>query len=255
MVVNVRRESALRPARSNRTGRVRDVLRDRILGGGYEDGLLPTEHELMLEYAESRGAVREALAMLRDEGMIERRQGSGTFVVLRKARHRFDHVHGIASPSTGRAVLGRVVSIERLAAPTSVADVLRIDSGAPCVHIEFHTIVGNTVFNTNASYLSGSAVPADLPLGTFHSDFYQYLEAHGMPVLSGELVVEAVNADAGSAAALGVAEGAALMLFRRLLFTTNNIPLEFGFVRCRGDQLALATRLPRRSEEVTWLTS
>jgi GntR family transcriptional regulator, arabinose operon transcriptional repressor len=56
-------------------------LRERILDGRLPVGMrLQTDNELALEYKISRDSVRQALALLADEGLIERTQGRGTFV-------------------------------------------------------------------------------------------------------------------------------------------------------------------------------
>jgi GntR family transcriptional regulator len=234
---------------------VRDLLREQILADRYNGGLLPGEPELMLEYGASRGQIREALQLLRDEGFVQRRQGTGTFVISQKARHRFDRVHGIGDSFRRRPVVrGDMVSVEEVPAPRPVAEALRLRPGTCCTYTEFNTYVDGVAFNTNSSYLP-SALARVLRLGAFEGDFYQYLEAHGTAVTGGELVVEAVTADVFTAATLGVACGAPVMLFRRLLFTTGEQPVELGFVRCRADRLALAVTLPRFSEETMWLAS
>jgi GntR family transcriptional repressor for pyruvate dehydrogenase complex len=56
-------------------------LRGRILDGSYALGSrLPAEARLCGEFGISRPVVREALARLRVEGLVESRQGAGTFV-------------------------------------------------------------------------------------------------------------------------------------------------------------------------------
>lgn len=56
-------------------------LEQRILNGSLASGArLPTEHALAEQYAVSRSVVREAVARLKAEGMVEARQGSGTYV-------------------------------------------------------------------------------------------------------------------------------------------------------------------------------
>ncbi|WP_157740319.1 GntR family transcriptional regulator [Micromonospora auratinigra] len=56
-------------------------LRARIDACLIESGsLLPTEGALMAEFKASRGTIRHALALLRDEGLIETEHGRGTIV-------------------------------------------------------------------------------------------------------------------------------------------------------------------------------
>jgi GntR family transcriptional regulator len=66
--------SPQRPAR-----RIRDALRARILAGTYGEQSLPSEAELATPQRASRNIVRDVLALLRAEGLIERIPGVGTF--------------------------------------------------------------------------------------------------------------------------------------------------------------------------------
>ncbi len=61
---------------------IRNSIRNEILKGTYTERI-PTEHELMEHYAVSRATVRRAIRTLIDEGVLESRQGLGTFVATR----------------------------------------------------------------------------------------------------------------------------------------------------------------------------
>lgn len=57
------------------------LLRSAIKSGAFQDTMrLPTEMELSAKYQVNRQTVRRALAMLAQEGLIERRQGSGSYI-------------------------------------------------------------------------------------------------------------------------------------------------------------------------------
>ena len=57
-------------------------LKDKILAGDHAPGAkLPSESELVEEYAVSRTVVREAVTRLRAEGLVETQHGRGSFVL------------------------------------------------------------------------------------------------------------------------------------------------------------------------------
>ena len=66
---------------------IHDQLLALITSGEFpENAKLPTEIELGARFAVSRTIVREALARLRDDGIVVSRQGAGTFVKRRPER-------------------------------------------------------------------------------------------------------------------------------------------------------------------------
>lgn len=80
------RPSAARESQTAGEDRLYDVvarnLKDDIVSGVYPVGAqLPTESALGKRFAVSRHTVRDALRMLRDEGLVASRQGAGTVVV------------------------------------------------------------------------------------------------------------------------------------------------------------------------------
>jgi len=70
------------PARRPKlSDRVSQMLRAQVLGGEYGPGQkLPTEQQLSLGFKVSRTVVREAIAALAADGLVEPRQGSGVFI-------------------------------------------------------------------------------------------------------------------------------------------------------------------------------
>jgi GntR family transcriptional regulator len=58
-----------------------DILREMITSGQLEPrSLLPSESYLQQEHGVSRGTVRTAMGILRDEGLVVTISGRGTFV-------------------------------------------------------------------------------------------------------------------------------------------------------------------------------
>jgi DNA-binding GntR family transcriptional regulator len=72
------------------------ILRARVEDGRYPlETSLPSEGELCEEFAASRYTVREALRRLVEQGMVSRRQGSGSVVVASQPQARY--VHSLSS--------------------------------------------------------------------------------------------------------------------------------------------------------------
>jgi DNA-binding GntR family transcriptional regulator len=69
-----------------------DILRGRIETGRHPVGsFLPTEAELCAEFGVSRHTVREALRLLTEARMIQRRQGSGSQVIATQPHEGYVH--------------------------------------------------------------------------------------------------------------------------------------------------------------------
>ena len=97
--------------RSIRYQQIAEELRGRVLAGEFAAGrMLPSESELSGEFAASRVTVRRALEVLRDEGLVDARQGFGWFVA--------------GDPL--RQPLGRLATIEEQMAESGVVSERRI---------------------------------------------------------------------------------------------------------------------------------
>lgn len=106
-------------------------LRRRVESGEYgAGGLLPSESELSAAHHVSRVTVRKALELLRDEGLIDARQGFGWFVAadpLRQALGRLGTIEGQLA-ELGVASERRVVGFRFVTARAHVRSVLGADT-------------------------------------------------------------------------------------------------------------------------------
>ena len=61
--------------------RIAEELQNSILEGKFDESrALPTEFKIAAQYNVSRQTVRQALSVLAESGMIEKRQGSGSYI-------------------------------------------------------------------------------------------------------------------------------------------------------------------------------
>jgi GntR family transcriptional regulator len=110
---------------------IADELRGRVESGELRAGrLLPSESELSRAHAVSRVTVRKALELLREEGLIDARQGFGWFVSADPVRQTLGRL-GTIEDQLGELGLSserRVVGFRLVASPPRVRQVLGVEA-------------------------------------------------------------------------------------------------------------------------------
>lgn len=110
---------------------IRDDLRDRLEAGEFTAGrLLPSESELSASYAASRVTVRKALELLRDEGLVDARQGFGWFVASDPVRQTLARLGTIEDQLAASGVRSerRILAFGFVAAPPRARVVLGVET-------------------------------------------------------------------------------------------------------------------------------
>ncbi|TLH72373.1 GntR family transcriptional regulator [Mycolicibacterium phocaicum] len=229
------------------------MLRGQILDGVYGGLaaarlLLPPENELAAELGVSRNAIREALELLRGEGLITRVQGAGTFVTGAKLSQRIDRLEGLAESLAGHQlpVENTVMSARESVASPFVAAKLQVPEGAPILFIERLRSVGGVPLSLDTTSLRIGAIPVDANLAD--QDVFSLIETElGMRLGWAEITVESVSADADTAKLLQIRPGAPLLLLHRLTHLEDGTPFDLETVRYRGDRCSLITTAARDS--------
>jgi DNA-binding GntR family transcriptional regulator len=117
---------------------VADHIRDQIIRGELRPGdEVPSERRIVEEWRISRPTATRALAALRAEGLVEARQGAGTFVrerptVARRARDRYAHGRASGEIYTS-GERSEIVDAGVVPAPEAVALALGIRPGEPAI--------------------------------------------------------------------------------------------------------------------------
>lgn len=94
-------------------------------------------------------------------------------------------------------------------------------------------------------------VPMDLGTGLLgadleNTDVFRLLESlAGQPLGSADITLEAVNADAHSAAVLEIPRGSAVLMLERLTHLADGRPVDLEFIRFRGDRISMNALLHR----------
>src|SRR6266511_6162624 len=108
---------------------VQDELRQRIDQGNLPAGArLPSEPDLAAELGVSRATLREALRALEDEGLLRRRQGSGTYVADRpRMANSLDVNFGVTEAINAAGMRAGIVDPRHWTEPASVGEATRLE--------------------------------------------------------------------------------------------------------------------------------
>lgn len=218
-----------------------DLLRQQITGGRYPSGgLLPDERSLGLALGASRNAVREALDLLRAEGLIVRRRGVGTMVLTPAYGHGLDQLTGLAETLTGHGTVANEVraahEVTRPPAPVARRLGLRPDEGA--VYIERLRRLNGTPLSFDATYLTADIGRPLLDQDLAGRDLFALIEeSTGQPLGRAELALHAVTASRETAGLLGIDEDAAVFAVDRLTRLADGRPVDVETLHIRADRL------------------
>src|SRR3954469_11471161 len=209
--------NAARRKRSLSYETVKTSIQQRIADGGWQPGVkLPSERELVQEFGCARMTVHRALRELEDEGLIERRQGSGSYVAELHPISNLLQVRDIHDEivERGHRHTTRVCGVERVKASAEIATAMRLRKGAAVIRCRLVHLENGVPIQYEDRHVNPALAPDLLA-----QDFTQVTPSHVLfehaPLTEAEQVVEAVLATDEQAQLLDVAPGSALLQVSR----------------------------------------
>jgi GntR family transcriptional regulator len=212
-------------------------LRDRLAMGAYGERF-PTESELTSEFDVSRATVREAVRRLRDEGLVDARRGSGTFVVRRELDEPI-----LGTPELARAIRtagldeeSRVLRfVEGLAGPEAAGQ-LGVGPTSAVVWVERLRLAGGQPLSLDRSAvtLTATARRALLRSDLAHGSLYEALaERCDVRVTGGRERVRAAVCPPSDRQLLQLATTEGVLEVERLAYA-GRLPVEWRRSLLRG---------------------
>lgn len=196
---------------------IKASIRQRIADGGWQPGMkLPSERELVQQFGCARMTVHHALRELEDEGLIERRQGSGSYVAQLHPISNVLQVRDIHEEiaERGHVHVTRVLTVERLKASAEIAAAMRLRKGSTVFHVRLVHVENGVPIQLEDRHVNPALAP-DFMARDFTQVTPSAVLFEHAPLTEAEQVVEAVLADAGQALALDVPAGSALLMVSR----------------------------------------
>src|SRR4051812_43894843 len=191
--------------------------------------LLPSEAELASQFGVTRMTVRQALAGLAAQGVIERRHGHGTVVAPFKLQRQVQRPLGLAEELLARGLTpsSAVLQFDEVRPPTDARNDLWIGPRGTVFRLRRLRYADGVLIG-----LQESLVPSKLAPGLGEVDFTNeslsrvLRERHGLAGAYAELTIEAVGADRAVAAALDIEQESPVLRSTRIGYLEDGRPLE-----------------------------
>ena len=241
---------------------IADGLRTAILSGELVPGArLPSEQQLINSYRVARGTIRDAVDVLRSEGLVRTEHGRGTFVrdrppVRRLAHDRFARRHrerGRAAylaelEAEGRRPEVQVLEVTRTKAPDEVAVWLQLAIGADVLVRRRRYLADGEPMELATSYIPWELAEGTpmIEANTGPGGVYARLEERGHELKRFSEEVAARMPTSDEARALVLEPGVPVIRVVRVAYDTDERPVEACDTVMAADRYVLSYELPAR---------
>lgn len=231
--------------------RLESHLRESIRSGALKPGdPVPPESQFCQQFAISRTTVRQALARLVFEGLIERYRGRGSFV----AEPRLEHSKPFLSFEEEMRARGATTGIKLLdmrseAAEGKVAENLGIAEGTPVVVLKRLRLVNGQVVGCEIRYLPKHIGEALTPDEIHNQPLVPAVRRIlGKPRTRLALVVSASSATRHEAKILETRVGAPILIRENTWYVDSKEAVQYGKTLFRGDRYQMAVEFASTQE-------
>jgi GntR family transcriptional regulator len=217
-------------------------LREHISSGGIDPGsALPSERDLSEMAGLSRVTVRKGIGQLIEEGVLVRKQGSGTFVA-RRIETSGGKLSSFSAEARARGEDPGVIWINRAYAQATEEEAAALQIGAT---VRVARLGRVRLAGGEPLAIEHAVVPADfLPdLDILKDSLYQALDQHGFRPVAGRQRVRASLATPTEAGILCVEQNSEVLRIERKTWVASGRIVEFTRSVYRGDRYEFVSDL------------
>jgi GntR family transcriptional regulator len=229
---------------------IEELLRQWIEEGNYKPGdVLPSEPDLESQFEVSRITVRQAIAELVQEGLLERERGKGTFVREPKITQKLNQISSWAETIQAIGMTPRTVEsrIEEVKPPAWVKRIISPSANGRVTRITRLRYANDEPMCIMTNYIRSDYVPRLEQEGLISESLYETLERRYKILLNhAEETVEATVADKMTAEKLKIYEGDPLLIVTRVTYNQLEEPIEVVTVKSRADRYQYSATLTGR---------
>lgn len=199
-------------------------------------GKLPSESELSEEYGASRVTVRQALAKLEADGLIDKQRGRGAFLKANRRRNILD----LFLPQIGITHQSDIVSTEAkiniiTSASAQVVTNLGVAPGTPLVYVERFFVRKKKIVGINRAWFPLNIVPGMSDEGLLDNSLTKTLqERYHINFGSVENYIESVMLDAVMAQQFDTVSPSPALKISSIYSLVDGTPVEYAVTIWNG---------------------
>ena len=236
--------------RAERAIRYRDIaadLRRRVEAGEFGGGkVLPSEADLSGAYGASRVTIRRALEVLRDEGILDARQGFGWFVPSDRLRQRLGRLSTIEDQLSASGITAerRILDFAFVAAEPEVQAVLGADQ---VLQVRRLNLADGEPFARVTVWCPASLGDRLSRADVERSPFYELLP---VPLGGASQTIAADAASVDDAGLLGLPVGAPVLRCERVTTDLSGQPVLMSVHVFPGHRTEFVVDLPQADQSI-----
>lgn len=232
---------------------IQRALMEKIQSGELSAGdPLASEEELSRTYQVSRMTARQALHGLKVNGYAYSEKGRGTFVSRPKLEKNVMHLQGFTEDMRQRGMHASSRLLEQFVeeAAGELCEKLHLPVGDPVLRLRRLRLADGTPMAIEETHIPLRRYPGLERIDFARASLYAALrEQFGVKVGYGDEIIEALPATAEEAELLTIPNRASILSISRVLFSTQESPIEASCSRYRGDRYRASIRVPMTTLE------
>ena len=210
---------------------IEEIIREYIQTGEYLPGTkMPSENEMYSVLEVSRNTIRRVYEDLKHEGLLEKKQGKGTFVCVPKTSHKFVTVVSFTEELIARGIRpsSKILSVRIEPADTDVAHRLQIEEGESVIYIERLRYGDQKLLGYNLSRVPHKLCPGLENMSIHDESLYTIIEKHfEHTIVKAERSMETLPADEFIADHLQITEGYPVLMVVGVAYNQNRKPFDY----------------------------